>query len=208
MSNLYSEMPLIDLHNLPEDEKPHGDVVWYQLSNLASTTNQFDAALRLFDFCETQSLSSADLQLHGQWKLIACRDGALSLWNFHKSLTSIKQSLEKAKTLRGTIRMRSLDDALRELASVAPSIAEVRNSIAHSSELMQTPSAINLNATKGVRQEGYELDGSGFFISNLSGRTFLTGSHNGVVGSYKMSHETLDTLMKITRDVYALFSRD
>lgn len=231
---MHGEVPHIDQGQLPDEERPHATVLWHQLHNLASSVSSFEAALRLYDTClKRQAEMRAEMDEwmkipHGPgrrarqleimkrdrddpdpsvgWMNIAGRDGALTLWHFMRALAAIKANLDRAPTLRASVRVGEIDGALREFRRKLPDVRDVRDAVAHTAELTKNPDALARNATKPFKTKAYSSEsGGGMWTNNFEERTFMTTADGGEMVRYDLSGDTLRFLVDLTRRVYAAF---
>lgn len=238
MHSLILRVPPVRLGNFPEEDKPYATVVWYQFSNLARAVANFEAALKLLDMAEA-SLEQLGADLpeivnlrgpegmkrrreyterhaqappYGLWKGIAFRDGCFTLWHFLRALIAIKRSLDSSSVLRNHLPVRDVENGLKRLLEFAPDIKGLRDSVGHSSELMETPRSLKANATKPFSVGGISAGSpGGFAMENFSGRTFFTtvytraNDEKGSTVSYELSQATLDVLASITDQIFSAY---
>ena len=148
-----------------------------------------------------------------EWMTIAGREGGMTFWHLHCALAAIKRSLDKSPPLRSLVAVKEVDAALRRLRKLAPDFKELRDSIGHRYELMETPEAIKANATKPFEMGGYkDASGKNLWMENFGGperRTFMTTAYTklaegkGKTVSYDLTEKTLGELVDLTRAIYA-----
>jgi hypothetical protein len=204
--------PLIEVSGLSEQERESADTIERQLAAIALYVDEFEAAVQLFDRCvaetpppppspailtleeartRTEQLRLLKGLLHrlSRWKLIAARDGAVTLHNFLLAVRIIKARLDDAPVLKARLGA-SFDTMLQDFLRANFQAAKaVRDSVGHMSEILKSPK----NALRSGRRSSFgSLPAGNFWMGNLEGRTFTTSTFDGVEASYEITDSTLE----------------
>jgi hypothetical protein len=173
------------------------------LGQFSSHVQQFDAALKLFDFCQVElskSNSGGSLNPCFQWQFIAARDGAMAIFHFGKAMEHIAAFLWKCPTVLGKIDKKQCRAARKALGGLVPGFEAVRHSVAHAGELMKDEETSDLHSVS-IPQRLVEK----MVLTNcLQGRLFQN-TYEGKIQEYEISHKTLDGLIAIRNDFYSAF---
>lgn len=201
---------------LPETEKPFATVVWFQIQNLARGLEVFAADLKLYDFSIAERehklgemRRSADARSRGEGPsaeasgfptsmsaFIACRDATLALWNFMQAAKAIRANLDGSPTLRATVNVKAIDDALAQFHRGFPRMKDMMDAVRHQAELSKTPKKLGSNT---------QVTGRNLVTENLNGRTFFTTAFGGDEVSFDISQASLAALEQIVNQIYDAF---
>jgi len=189
----------LDLDSVPDEEKPHARVLWFQLLHLESHLGSFAYAVRLFDKYLTNPSSPDFAFVH-----IAARDGSITLWNYAMALRAVKASLDASPALRARMKVSQVEQALEDFWKLFPGTKDVRDAVGHTSELMDSPKAWDKNAhPTGHIQEGIDIGPKSFWLGNLVGRNYTTSTFDGGMAKYEISDATTRRLADITIQVFS-----
>lgn len=202
------------------------------LSDLGSYVNRFRAALELINASDEQknlakqqrdigrqNSGDADARqkvqadyaekfnLFGSWQDIARRDAVMTIWDFAKTVYSIRKSLDDCKSLNEKVSRPQLEKVIAGLSNHFPDRKDVRDAAAHPADFTkETPKAIEKHKLK----EEYKAPGLQASVGTfLYGATFDDGSvvfsHEGTTVSVKVNKESLDALAALRDEMYACF---
>ncbi len=189
-------VPTIELASFPIEEQ---EAIWnlnLALSSLNNYLKDFQAALALFDFCESQCQA---LQERREpiprnwlmpWQFIAGRDGAMTIFHFGKTIESIKESgFFGCPTLKAKIDHAQLRIGAKLFRQWFRDFERVRHSVAHAAELQKNQESRKRNSMRGASMQNV-----------LVGRNFQN-THGGRILSYEIGQTTM-TRLKRTQDQF------
>jgi hypothetical protein len=218
--------PVLRTSWLADPEKHNAWLLTTLLLAIQKYHRTFRAALRLFD----QSSAQADefnRQRRGQsqtgvmpwyvtqdaeaisdikeWRFVAARDGAITLFNLRDALDAITAALHQCPTIKGYTK----SDEFRKLKSIYdtqyfPKIKLARHAIAHSGE---ASGVTNRHSVKSpIPDVGVEgsSDSKFFLGEGLFGREFRATFSGHVVG-YELSTTSLDHIARTINGIYSQF---
>jgi len=127
----------------------------------------------------------AQRQIYDRWHFIAARDGAVTIFNFGRSMEGIRASLRKCPSLNAIIDQDALSASTRMLRDRFPRFDGMRHTVAHAAEFSHTEEARADHAA-----------GNLFISSSLFGREF-TATFDGKVVSYEISMDSFEVLKAV-----------
>lgn len=123
------DVPQIFVHALPSKEQRGAASIQTNLHLLSSILDAFDAAVALFDHCtglfRNTGYVSPD-KLLSEWRLIAARSGAISIYEFYQIGQVIDELIAQCPTVNMYIDRRLLNAANRIFGSKFPDFTGVR----------------------------------------------------------------------------------
>ena len=208
--------PLFDFSALPEQERPHAQIAFQQLFEMRSLADWFAAALTLFVAASTDlhklgpdGIASETARRLRSWKLIAARDGSMTLYHFLRALQSIKRCLDRSPAMRAIVPTSEIESALKDFWTYFPGAKKARDSVGHTAELLSSPERWAANALK----DDYIVDGNHIISkgsamrNSLFNNTFTTTTFGGDMVTYDVTDETLKRLHLIIDRVHAAFDQ-
>jgi len=213
MSGIYDNVPRINPNRFPEKEQQSAYACESCLRDIASCVRDFKYALALGDFCAFQMRIQQANPRPGlgeelfPWQLIACRDGAMTIYHFAKAMDGANTWAKTCPTMSPLIDHAHLKNAFKLLGSYFANFEAVRHAVAHSSELIKNRKWIDEHSFTGSYQsENINLVNVNKLVMRnvIEGRTF-TSTFNGSIQSYEMSQATLDKLSEIATEFYLAF---
>lgn len=199
------------------------------LNDLHRYVQSFKSALRLFDFSRERQIASAqetavkiqqlmsnpdpkaaremidESLIHSDWCNIACRDGAMTLYHFGKTLHNIRAALGECKTVNSMVEPAPLRHATKQFEGAFPDFEAMRHAIAHANELWKNVAKYLQNAIRGGYTKGnISISGGSALTSMLNNRHFAM-TFEGRLVSYEMSEETLNKMVEIQNEYYSGF---
>lgn len=143
-------------------------------------------------------------QLYTSWRNIACRDGAMSLYHFRKTMQFIRGN-------RDCTLMRSLVDAAytrraeRNFDLVFPDIEGMRHAISHQGELWKGIAGYLKNTIlNGYKSGSVEIEGECGLSSMCNGAQFSM-TFEGRLVSFSMNEASLTRLIEIQNEFFSGF---
>lgn len=197
-----------------EQERSDTFAVQGQLHDLASYIDHFKSALSLLDTAQHHlSTPSGDQERIGvlsDWKLIAARDGAMTIFHFGDTLQLVRKTVGLCKTLLGLIDPKALKRHCDYFESQFRNFDSLRHSVSHdatTSRYLQKKN--NANVFSGVMASEQQIDAPNMRIRGaLFGRKFVrTHEIAGrmVEVSYELSVASLAELVKVAERYYETF---
>ncbi|MHA1564413.1 MAG: hypothetical protein ACTSX7_03780 [Alphaproteobacteria bacterium] len=163
------------------------------------------AAIGLFEFAEKEK---GKHPMIGDWRNIAARDGAMTLYHFSCVFARLRQSMKD--TLSVEYDVKALRNADREFLSKFPRVRGIRNSISHAGEHVETQAKFDKHAYTGsldrgglrIRNEG----GAKLIISDTLDANRFTETYKNEVVSYEVSYDSLEKLVDVLEIIYSAFN--
>ena len=199
--------PPIYASSFPLGEQGACDLLNGQLRELASYTDDFAAALELFDMASKdvpQLFASFDsspeekraIDTKRRWCFIAAKDGAMTVYHFGQTLDLIRGGLGDCPTLRAMIDTDVLKEVDKRFKRKFPFYERLRHAVAHQSIVSKAPYMAVVRS-----------DGSGRLIitGSLSGRRFISVWKEHRV-EYEISDPTLKELASMRDCVFTAFA--
>ena len=181
--------PAIDDLTFPECERQEVDSILLLLSSLTSFIEDFRSDLELFDYAEENSAVKM------RWASIACRDAAMTLWNFGDALNCIRTALKRCPSLKTQRKERALKAAIGRFGAAFPFAEKVRNATAHPVGQMATPKDREVNRLRGVP----------ILLHNYRAGRKVMHSKEGREVSFEITGATILTLATVRNAVFNVF---
>lgn len=189
---------------LADSESKYADDIQYLIKNLFEYVYRVRAAVELNQYAETMHFStpatippSAEkFSLLIEWKQIAARDAAFSVFHFQKSFENFREViLWKCPTLRKTIDIDKLRFTWRLHQSWFKDAVHTRHAIGHSAEFYMT-----------VRDRARHATHEDVFIESTMLNDVLSLSSFGKFVSIEVSDKTVEKLERIRTLILESFS--
>src|SRR3569833_2171982 len=116
--------PLIISRVLPEEERAEADTLSMALSSLQAFEDDFRQDVALFN-------------AHPEFRDVAGRDGAISVWNFAKAYESTAEIGKRIPTLLSHADVSKFREARKLLKQEFPKHDKVRHAVAHAGEIFE-----------------------------------------------------------------------
>ncbi|HEY8066011.1 MAG TPA: hypothetical protein VIF40_14980 [Methylosinus sp.] len=196
---------MFSLHfdGLPQSERDEALSLQRNVASLSSVCDSFAAAVELFEHCSNPSLQSqanpnridvGKFNLHKNWRLIAARSGAISIYEFYQITQGINASIPKCPTLEPYVDAVARKKSASIFAESFPRFADLRHFAAHGAEMT--------NNHQKAMQHALKPFGSTFVIMNCSIiENQFSITSNGVVLGYSVNKESANKL-KAALDAY------
>ncbi|WP_342163087.1 hypothetical protein [Methylobacterium sp. SD21] len=192
------------------DELDHVWQIQTQLNELARYVREFEGALSLMDFAREEWIRCVDLMsgpnfeeanerqnLVSIWQTIAARDGALTVQHIAVKMQQISSSIYNSPVLQKNVNHHTLRAATKLMDSYFPGSRDLRNAVAHQSELNKSIDATRNNSSIGSNDAaGIMNDGSAELLINeavYDGRLIQTKDSN--IFTCAINTESLSTLV-------------
>jgi len=210
MAKWFRASTIAVLRRLTDAELDQSMVLSNCLHALEYYIGTFEAAVDLFETCwneqkRTQTTGvhfGASLSRFSKWKIIAARDGAITIYHVATLIRGIMQAVHNLPSLATDIDKALLRAANKSFRSDFPNFTKLRHAVAHGPELMETAADANKNMFKGqFKNSDFELDNPGRgLIDVISSRCYGT-SIDGLFVTYDVSAETAQKLRKIQQTI-------
>jgi hypothetical protein len=145
------------------------------------------------------------------WRGIALRDAALTVYHFGASLHAIQFS--KCPTVAGLVDSNALRNVRRLFRARFPHWEKIRNAVSHAGDAYETPETLCGHAYVGDYDDGRvkSVGGTLFLPGHLKGETLIWTWKSdkdapAEVISVECSKKALDQLVDITQRVYQVIS--
>lgn len=216
LKSVTGDWPDLNTEQLPQDERRAARWIQESLMALSGYASDFGAALRLFDesFNAYAVAAVTGTTNDGLARLqIAARDGAVTIFNFARTVEGLKGSLfAECPTLSAHIDHNQLRAARKLLKECFPDFAPIRHAVAHAAELRE----------EGTKHQAEAVIGDVFptllatpwantrtkmtLRGVLQDRKFIS-TFDGRVRTYEVTAATLANLNKVKDSAFAAFAR-
>jgi hypothetical protein len=204
-----SNIPQIDLKIAPEEEHGNLRLLNFNLNEILRFVDQFGSALHLFDYCSMQEsiIPSQPAGVFFRWKLITCRDAAMSIYHFRNVIEGAHNLANQSPYVGPKLNTDLLDEAHSKFERWFPDYAKMRHAVAHAGELAKNKGKSKQHWFSGDHKEpGLEIENStGILVQDsLLDRRF-TSTFKGKIVHCDMSPETFMRLRDIGDCFYRAF---
>lgn len=210
--------PMLHMDGLTDDEKQIARAIHQKLQALATAAKNISAAFALFQLCQEKfqqqlerhkqanDYSSIRNTLFTEWDLVAARSGAMSLHNYLEALSTLRSLIGRIPVWLTLVDTKSLKDAENAFKQAFPFATELRNAVGHP-ELYHDPKK-DMTAPGPYAGPGLTIAaGAAVSIPEFLDNTTFIATWSGQVIRYDMVEATPMTVIKITCDCFAAFSR-
>jgi hypothetical protein len=137
-------------------------------------------------------------QMHrGRVRMMAARDGAMTIFHIGKALQAINANLKLCPTLAGQVDSKILRAACKKFSTAFPKNEALRTAVAHVAEFTQSPQQFQKITAKI----------GGLFLNNLEGGDeFTTTSFKGERVSYHINNKSAALLREVVQDLFSAFA--
>jgi hypothetical protein len=180
--------------------------VFKNLLFLQIFAEQFKTAIALFDMIQRAEAPHNVLRNeYHAYRMIAARDGALSIFHFKCCLESIRKQLPRSRSLSALVDKVKIRDELKRFSVLFPHADSARHAIAHAGEIFKSPEWMKQHGMKVPKYgPGFAVDEGGYLLSALHDRTYSVGNR-GEVFSATLDHIALSNLRSIHSAVQDAF---
>jgi hypothetical protein len=204
-------LPYLPIKSLPKSERVAATLLQNALWNIETYVEDLHSARMLFDHSTTISkdsatknaMSDSEANAVRKWPILACRDGAITIFNFAMCLESIKSTRFQTPSLK--FDKEKIKAAGKTFREHFPDFDKIRHGVAHSAELMKNLEHFDRNATTMPVKLGQWSIPRGTLIQNaIIGRRFAL-TYNGKVLSYELSELSVLNLAKVRSKLFDAF---
>lgn len=206
---------------LPEEERETASAILTNLFALEWIVNQFEAALKLYDFTDTETILANDPRakkferplarvdhnrLMAAWARMAARSGAMTIYELYQMGQVIDKLTANCPSLSQMVDSDARKRSTKLFKTSFPSFAPVRNFAAHGSEMTAHPEDVELHAATDLDIPGLRVEnGASVMVSGaLFGRRF-TSTYEGREVAYELTQQTLAILREVVSARLASF---
>jgi hypothetical protein len=185
--------PTFDLAKLPGSEHTRALHIHASLCKMTFHCHSIEAGVALLergDALLAKADSTSGIQYVDHWKLMALRDGAITINNFYEEINEIDKNLRKCPTIKRLIDIQQKRKAKRLFEGYFPSCVDLRHGVAHLAEFYGTP--------EKLKEHG------GGWINTMIDRSYHT-SIKGKAVSYDLVAATHKKLQNVERRMWAIF---
>lgn len=217
--------PFFAPFGLSREETEAAQELFSTLSQLTLYIEEFEAAVQLFDFSEAERQAAfsergltpdryvpatkdyiAKTRLLTKWQLMAGRDGAISIFNFGKTLESARTILFKSCPSWRDLAKAKTDETFSLWEAKFPRFVAIRHTVAHAGEFSR-PGERDRHTFNG--QPNLNFIGSDgpinlYMSASLNGREFISTFEKKIV-SYEVSTETAALLSDVAQTFFDAF---
>lgn len=198
----------------PGLEQPERDaalLLSQNLSTLETHVSQFKDALSLADYCDAtraphranDDFNSPDwgrsLEINRQfiqWKMLAIRDGAITIYNFAECKQALSKLIGRCPSLKDKLDRDAFSEAGRIFEGAFPDYAHVRLDVAHSGKLFNAPEKRDQHTVPGTKT---------IIRGGVTDRT-MQSSVNGKMASYSLTGDSLAALEAARDAIYRAYA--
>ncbi|HEY8066660.1 MAG TPA: hypothetical protein VIF40_18325 [Methylosinus sp.] len=185
------------LDHLPESERDEAFALQRNVASLTGIYDSFEAAVTLFEDCsgppprldgDESRIDMKKHNLHKNWRFIAAKSGAMSIYEFYQIIHSINKSIKKCPTLAPLVDINERKKSAKLFDDAFPKFGGIRNSLAHGAEATSDNEKILRHA---LMPFGGEL--TILMNSAIIGNEFCI-TVDGTILGYLVSRESVDKL--------------
>jgi hypothetical protein len=171
-----------------------------EIQKLKKFADDFCDAWALFDFCHHNEHQAQQevAEFFLKWKLLAAREGAMTIQFFAKALENATDLLCKCEALLVNVDRTKLRSAREMLVSLVPEFEAVRDTSFREGELMNMDSAERFSSFNPQRLDGAE---KGILRKRKYQNVF-----EGKLQSYQVNRQTYEGLIAVANEFYSAFS--
>ena len=215
LTPVVGDWPDLGANTLPLSERRAGNEIQQSLHALSSYSNDFGAAVRLFDesFNDYARATITNTTDDGLARMhIAARDGAVTIWNFAKTVEGIgRRVFKECPTLARHVDRTQLRSANKLLRQSFPDFAPIRHSVTHAEELREKAAEHQIDGIVGEVFPTLQAHPLGTVQTKILVRNSLQGcrfqnTFEGQLRAYEVSSDSLVGLNKIKEAAYAAFA--
>ena len=203
------------IDNTPEER----DAVHHCMTCFVSIDSYCTAlcrAVELFNFADTHANmwskspynGDGQLRMFLSWKLIAARDGAMSIYHFTKAMEGANYWANKSKSIGPFVQREVTKAAGKNLREAFPRIEAIRHAVAHAGEINKSRDHVKEHSIqRGLDNSFVKSDNTSNVIINncLSGATF-TMTWQGELLEYDINSVSAQALQAVRNLYFSAFS--
>lgn len=201
--------PVIHAAGLPAAEQEAARHLTHSFMLLEEFASRFLTAGDIFHTSVRQSIFSQgrERSRHVSWSFLACRDGAMTINHFGRTIEHIMSYAGQQPTIFAMVDRKPIRSARKLLRKTFPKFEAMRNAVAHAADNVSTPDRVKRNRASGIDKAGPFLVNPSITLDlkeNVFGTTF-TSTYDGKLVSYEMTHETLQAIVDVKALIYLAF---
>jgi|ERR1700730_3321273 len=190
----------------PPDDRDVKVCILKNMLGLSIFLEQFKKAVALFELLERSDPPVGVLENElFTYRMIAARDGALSIFHFKCSLEAIKKQLPRCRSIAAKVDAVKIRDSVKQFSAFFPHTDNVRHAIAHAGERFSSPERMKEHSMKVARYgPGFAIDEGGYLLSALHERTYSVGNL-GEIFSVRLDQTAISNLQAVISSVQQAF---
>jgi hypothetical protein len=147
------------------------------------------------------------MQIFLSWRLIAARDGAMSIYHFAKAMDGANTWAFRSQSFAAKIDKGRLCDAFKLLRTYFAKFEAVRHAVAHAADVTKNPKWLSEHTLKGPFKNPAIIldDTSTVTIKNTILNDVFMSTFNNELQEYEVSIKTLNSLNEIKNTFYEAF---
>ena len=190
----------------PPDDQAVKDCILKNILGLSIFLEDFKKAVALFELLERSDfpVGVSENELF-TYRMIAGRDGALSVFHFKYSLDAIKKQRPHCRSIAAKVDAIKIRDVVKQFSAFFPHTDNVRHGIAHAGEVFSSPEKMKVSSMKVARYgQGFAIDEGGYLLSALHERTYSVGNL-GEIFSVRLDQTAISNLQAVISSVQQAF---
>jgi hypothetical protein len=194
-------VPGIPVEHLDATEREGVEALNNKVIALKNYADVFGDALALFDHSHEQLQVSepAAAELLNRWKLLAARDGAMTILLFCAALENATRLLIKQQNSLTNFEPAKIRSAWLMLVSLMPQFESVRQAGTRVGELTSDPDLLQQHVGSGTDDHA-----AASHAAVLTGRKYQN-SYDGKLQTYQMNRRTYEGLVAVAKEFYSAF---
>lgn len=190
---------------VPKEQLKAAVVILGNLDSMEQYIRQFSSALDLYNSLVISPMAEmrndterANRRKHIDWKYVAARDGAMSIFHFGKTIEGTRSSFHHVPAIKEHVDHDILREAKKDFDKNFPMYIKMRHALAHAGELTSTPKSHDNNTIKGSASKagivfGPEAEG-GMVTNSLHNHQYIS-TYKGEMISYMVTQQSLDFMI-------------
>jgi hypothetical protein len=188
------------IDGLPSEEIDAGWNISISFGRLVQYTDEFAAALALFDFAtEGMQRGPSNLPLR-EWRQMAGREGAMAIYQFGMTAEGLSATIGKYPTLATRFDQKTLGAARKLLERSFPLRELTRHAVAHAGEMFSDPKRAKEHFV--VRSPGVSVA----YRNVIQGRR-VKFTICRTLCTYELSQKTLDRFIAVRGSYFSAFRK-
>jgi len=194
------DLPMIPIDGVAATERNGVDRLNRELETLKQCADDFCDAWLLFDFIHHNSQQAKEdfAEIFPKWKLLAARDGAMTIYRFAKALEIATGLLSHCQTVLADVDRTRLRSARQNLAALLPEFESVRDAVIQA--------AAHMNDLDSVGRSSRLEHSDGELRDALRGRKYQS-TFDGKLQIYRINRQTYEGLIAVANEFYSAFGK-
>lgn len=209
--------PHLPIASYPPEQQRAAKTIQFAIYDLESYLENLLSAVTLFEFCHARRrrIEAGEqlgldyfLEQLSQWRFIAARDGAMSIWHSWHSIEGVRRALPTCPALLAAVDTEKVRNACKLFRTSFPHFEAVRHAVAHTAELIKNEKSFALNSFSG------SYLGAGITIEDGAKNVMLqnslqgdeyTATFEGKIVTYRLNQDSVLKLAAVRNLFYEAF---